>query len=394
MFFDVKAYIRFIRLFFFRSWRDVPFRMTPRRVCVFALCLFLFTVFELFTAVCMLLDNVFFPGYRRIRVDKPLFIVGPHRSGTTYLQQLIARDESQFFCFKTWEIVFPSILQKKVLAWCGRVDRKLGGRLEARIRQREARTLGAFRATRRSLFEPVEEDKLFVHTFSMPWLLWFLHPDEDLPAAVAFDERGTERERARTMRFYLACIKRQSYFAGGDRRFLSKAPVSCFRIRSLYRYFPGCRMIYTIRNPLEGVASMLDTGRSAGRAVGALDHWDVYQGQFYEVIKEMYRYPLAQFEQADERTYALIVHDDLLHNLNQTIRSVYEKFGYELSPAFAAVLAEQDAKQRRFRSPHQYSLAEFGLDPERIRKDFGFVFERFSFGAGTAPAEPPGHGSN
>jgi hypothetical protein len=394
MFFDVKAYVRFIRLFFFRSWRDVPFRMTPFRVCVFAACVFLFTVFELLTAVCMLLDNVFFPGYRRIRVDTPLFIVGPHRSGTTYLQQLIARDESQFFCFKTWEIVFPSILQKKFLAWCGRIDRKLGGRLEARIRQREARTLGAFRATRRSLFEPVEEDKLFVHTFSMPWLLWFLHPDGDLLGAVTFDEHGTESDRARTMRFYLACIKRQAYFAGGDRRFLSKAPVSCFRIRSLYRYFPGCRMIYTIRNPLEGVPSMLDTGRSAGRAVGAFDNWNVYQGQFYEVIREMYRYPLTQFERADERTYALVVHDDLLHDLDRTIRSVYEKLGYALSPAFAAVLAEQDAKQRRFRSPHEYSLAEFGLDPERIRKDFGFVFERFSFDSRRAPAEAPGHGSN
>jgi len=391
MFFDVRTYVRLIRLTFFRRWRDRVFRMTPARACGFALLLLLFSVFELFTALCLMLDNVFFPGYRRVTPDKPLFIVGPFRSGTTFLQQLIAKDDSQFFCFRTWEIIFPSILQKKALAWCGRLDRKLGGRLEALIRRREARTLGAFRATRRSLFEPVEEDKLLVHMFSLPWLLWFLDPDGDLPRAMAFDQRGTDRDRTRVMRFYLGCIKRQAYFTGGGRRFLSKAPLACFRIQSLYRHFPGCRMIYTIRNPLEAVASMLGTGKAAGEAaLGTFDNWRAYQGQFYEVIKEMYRYPLAQFAQADERTYALVVHDDLLQNLDQTVRGVYEKLGYAVSDAFAAVLAEEDRKQRQFRSPHPYSLTEFDLDPELVRKDFGFVFERFAFDSWTSAPSPSG----
>ena len=381
MFFDFSAYIRFIRLTLFRRWRDLPFRMTPARAVRFALLFLLFPVFELFTALCLMLDNVFFPGYRRITVDKPLFIVGPHRSGTTFLQQLLVKDDTQFFCFRTWEIIFPSILQKTVLAWCGRLDRKCGGRLEARIRRREAQTLGTFRATRRSLFLPVEEDKLLIHTFSEPFLFWFLHPEGDLPGAMAFDERGSDRDRDRIMRFYLGCIKRQAYFAGGGRRFLSKAPVSCFRIRSLYRHFPGCRMIYTIRNPLESVASALKMVKGTGQALGLFDNWRAYQGPFCELIKEMYRYPLAQFAQADERTYALVMHDDLLQDLNRTIHGVYEKLGYAVSETFAAVLAAEDERQRQFRSPNRYALADFNLDPEQIRKDFGFVFERFDFDA-------------
>jgi hypothetical protein len=385
MYFDFKTYFLFMYRAFFRS-REAHFRMTPTRAIALALFfLLLFPLFELFTALCLMLDNVFFPGYRRIRLDTPLFIVGPHRSGTTFLQKLISKDETQFFCFRTWEILFPSILQKKVLAWLGRLDRRAGGPVEATIRRHEARILGEFRASRLSLLEPAEDDKLELHTFSSHALLWFAH-SKGLEWSLHFDEKASERDRERIMGFYHRCIQRQAYFKGGDLHFLSKAPFACFRIRTIYHYFPGCRLIYTIRNPLDGVPSMMSTAKTFAEALANLDSWKAYKALAYETIKKMYRYPLAQFAQADERSYALVVHHDLLHNLNETVRRLYEKFGYELGEEFAAALAEADQKQREFRSTHQYSLEQFGLDREQILTDFQDIFERFGFDT-RAPAK-------
>jgi hypothetical protein len=42
-----------------------------------------------------------------------------------------------------------------------------------------------------------------------------------------------------------------------------------------------------------------------------------------------------------------------------------------------AELLQQENKQRTFKSGHQYSLEEFGLDERRIREDFKFFYDNY-----------------
>ena len=64
-------------------------------------------------AIGMVLDPLFFPRLRRTRVKAPIVIVGNPRSGTTFLQRLMARDTANFSCLKMWEIFFaPSITSR------------------------------------------------------------------------------------------------------------------------------------------------------------------------------------------------------------------------------------------------------------------------------------------
>ena len=379
MYFDFRTYFRFLYLAFFRA-RDVHFRLTPRRVVGLLLFFVLFPLFELCTAICMLLDHVLFPGFRKLRIEKPLFIVGPHRSGTTYLHRLLSRDEAQFFCFRLWEIVFPSILQKKVIRLLGRIDRKLGGRGEAALQRHEERRLGDYYAKihKLSFFEPEEDDKLQAHTCSTLALLWFVHAGE-LDWLLHFDEQAREKDKQRIMRFYVGCLKRQAYDAGGGRRLLSKAPFGCLRIRSLYEYFPDCRVVYTVRNPLDAVPSMLDVARHIWTAAAKLDNWQAHQAWTYELIRTMYDYPLAALDAADPATYELAMFQDLLDNPGATVRAMYAKFGYHLGSEFDAALREEDTVQRGFQSRHEYSLDQFGLTADRVVADFEDVFERFRF---------------
>lgn len=382
MYFDFKTYFRFFYLTFFRA-KDSHYRLTPRRAGWLLAFFIFFPLFELFNALCMLLDHVFFPGFRRVTLDKALFIVGPHRSGTTYLQRLLDRDADQFFALRLWEIVFPSILQKKGIALIGRLDRRLGGHIAAAIRRRENRRLGDHyqqRIHETSFFEPEEDDKLTAHTFSTLALLWFAFANaEELDWLLFFDEKASEKDKDRIMGFYRACLKRQAYFRG-NRILCSKAPFASLRVKSIYRYFPGCRVIYTVRNPLAAVPSMLDIARLIMRAAGNLENWEAHQGWLYGMIREMYRYPLAVLDQADPASCQVIVHDDLLKRPRETIRDFYAKFGYVLSPAFDELLKKEDEKQRRFSSRHSCDMKEFGLTPEKIKADFDFVFDRYRFG--------------
>jgi hypothetical protein len=62
--------------------------------------LVLLSVWALYHAICMELDKVFFPRYRKTQIKNPVFIVGNARSGTTLFQRLLSADEDNFVYFK------------------------------------------------------------------------------------------------------------------------------------------------------------------------------------------------------------------------------------------------------------------------------------------------------
>ncbi|MFH0907926.1 MAG: sulfotransferase [bacterium] len=378
MYVDVRTYFRFMYLALFRG-RDVYHRPTARRTIGLLAFFLLFPLFELFTAICLLLDHVFFPGFRRIELERPLFIVGHPRSGTTYLHKLLAQDDRQFFSIRAWEAFFPSILQKKVMAWVGRVDRKLGGRLKAGIERREQRRTEKFRHIHEmGLFALAEDDRFFLHSFTSQGLLWLIHPCE--PGwQFYFDEKVTERDCERVMRFYRACLKRQAYFKGGHRNLLSKSPLASLRVRSLSRYFPGCRFIYTVRDPLEAVPSLLSFGKTFWESNPNIRNADTQQRWLYEGIRETYRHPLASLKEADPATWEIVRHADLLRETAQRVRATYAKLGYTMSQEFENVLERENEKQRSYRSGHPTSLEPFGLTHEQVFEDFKDVFDQCKF---------------
>ena len=78
------------------------------------------------TAVCFFLDGIVFPGLWRTRVHKPVFIIGHARSGTTLAHRLMSADE-RFSVFKYYELLLPSLLQKKLVRAAAWIDAHLLG---------------------------------------------------------------------------------------------------------------------------------------------------------------------------------------------------------------------------------------------------------------------------
>ena len=66
-------------------------RLTPKRFGVLLIVAGLYCLAEITAWIGFLLDSIFFSGYRDQPVRKPVFIIGPPRSGTTFLQRLLAR---------------------------------------------------------------------------------------------------------------------------------------------------------------------------------------------------------------------------------------------------------------------------------------------------------------
>ena len=76
-----------------------------------------FALLQLRQAISVLtmgMDRVLSPGYRKQTIDRPIFIVGNPRSGTTFLHRLLL-GAGDMAAFELWEMLFPAITARKLL---------------------------------------------------------------------------------------------------------------------------------------------------------------------------------------------------------------------------------------------------------------------------------------
>jgi hypothetical protein len=69
----------------------------------------------------------------------------------------------------------------------------------------------------------------------------------------------------------------------------------------------------------------------------------------------------------------------MVANPEQMIRAIYERFGLEVSSAYAEVLWQETIASHQYQSRHDYSLQETGLTRKQITSRFRPVFNRFGF---------------
>jgi hypothetical protein len=71
--------------------------------------------------------------------------------------------------------------------------------------------------------------------------------------------------------------------------------------------------------------------------------------------------------------------EDLQNDLAPTIRTLYERLGFQMTPEFEAYIRAQDTRQKTYTSTHHYDPASYGLSETGIYKEFSDIFERFSY---------------
>lgn len=363
----------------FRS-KGTDARLTPGRIKMLLFLTPAFSFFFILNWICMLLDEIIFRGFRKIEPEKPLFIVGPPRSGTTFLHRVLARDE-QFSAMRLWEILFaPSIIQKKILRALGRIDDRLGNPLTNFVLKREEKIFHNFNKMHPvSLFAAEEDDGILFNIFASYFLVMPLPFYDKIRPFVHFDEELPEKERMRIMNFYKSCVKRHIYVFGKEKHFLSKNPAFSSKIETLNKIFPDARFIYTIRTPLEGVPS----------ALSLITHFievfcdfgeDTEKNEFIlDLLSHWYRYPMEKIALLPNERHAVIEYSELISDPMAVIVRAYGRMDYELSSKTLLVLAEENHNVRSYRSRHVYDFGSYGLTPEQVETDYTDVMDQFGY---------------
>jgi len=381
MAFDFRGWFRFA-VAWLRSTR-----WTTRRVAIVAAYFILFPLIELYVWTGLLLDHVLFGRFRSQPVEQPVFIVGNPRSGTTFLHRLLSRDAGRYRTMKMWEILFaPAITQRVLVRALAAVDRAVGGPLRRRLDRIEAGWQEQNVMHEVSLLEPEEDDYLLLHIWSALTIgLSSGLPELAMPYTF-FDDALPARERRRVMRFYRRCVQRHMLARGHAPgvHYLAKNPALCPKLDTVLEFFPDARIIYLVRSPLEMIPSYVSMMEFSWATLGAAAEDGALADYVIRMAAHWYRYPLERLDREPEDRRAIVRYDDLVSDPETTVRRIYERFGFDVGPAFAEVLREESARARGYRSRHRYDLEALGLSRERIVEECREVFERFGFDSGAA----------
>jgi hypothetical protein len=329
--------------------------------------------------LCFFLDDIFFPGYKTQPIEKPLFIIGNLRSGSTFLHRLLSRDSETFTSLTTWDIYLtPSVIQKKITKFVSRLDHKLGGHLHRLLYAFDRRTLGQFKIHRISFFQPEEDENILLHIWDSFWVSFLFPFMDEMPNYQHFDEAFPPERKRLIMSFYKSMLRRHMY-ATGKKYFVAKNPAFSPKIETLLEFFPDARIIYLARNPLDMLPSTVSWINYARRVFTEPNEKYLYLDEIVDFTQHWYRYPLRYLDAHPSPRHLILNYDDLIQRPEQVIRSFYEQFGYPDKPGLDRIVDAAVKETLSFKTDHIYSYEEMGFTRQQIVEIYADIFERFGF---------------
>ncbi len=301
------------------------------------------------------------------KVERPLFVLGLPRTGTTILYGLIAQDPAHRSPL-SWEVAHPmpppetatyesdpriaaterDFDQVKSLAPTFQAIHPMGAKLP-----QECISITACE------FESVQFELLF-----------------DIPT---YQEWYKQRSMRESYRFHRKFLQHLQSRCPGE-RWVLKSPAHLNTVESLLAEYPDAMIVQTHRDPLAVTPSVSSLEYSM-RGI-ATDHNDphvigeqqtrLWSGFLDRCVATRDGHP----EHADQ--FVDIQFTDILADPIACVRKVYDHFGLELtSEAESRMRAFQEEHRHEKHGKHHYTLEMFGLDTEGVSRHYANYCERF-----------------
>jgi hypothetical protein len=338
-----------------------------------------FGMLAITVTIAGLLDELFFPGYRRQAIVQPIYIVATPRSGTTFLHRLMCLDE-RFTWLKLYHTLLPSALLMKGLQLLSRLDRRIGSPLHRLNQWASARAFNGWKGIHDTGFDRAEEDEM-VWLFSMlsPGLVLLFPWPADFPEAL-YPDRLPDRSRRKLSAWYGRFLRKHAHVVGRGRTLLAKNALIAGRVEATLAAVPDARFVHLVRHPYEAIPSLLSMFtmpwwthspqlRRDGPEVKALAEMTV---EYYLRMGRL------EEELGPERVVT-VRYDALMADPEGTVARIYTRLGLGMDDGLRARLRQELATARDFRSGHQYSLEEYGLSRDWVFERLPDVFASHGF---------------
>ena len=284
------------------------------------------------------------------RLDKPVFIIGMPRSGSTFLHELLSADP-ECRAPRVWEVMFPVAAHRngqsdrkrriRKAEFCLWWFRRLAPQADA-VYPMRARTPHECVAIHSYTFLSEE----FISTCRIPTYEAFLH-GADLTPAYAWERRFLQH-------LQLDCP---------TRRWILKSPDHVNGLAALFSVFPDASIIQTHRNPVEVLESSTVLTRVLRGLYGPRgDYGEIWAREAKSLAERMDRF--IQFRdrhpELAER-FVDVKYSELVANPLATVRRIYRQLDAPLTPEAAERMQLLASGRSRYRGRRA------SAPPDRLR---------------------------
>ncbi|HEY5624799.1 MAG TPA: sulfotransferase, partial [Gammaproteobacteria bacterium] len=327
------------------------------------------------------------PEIEAVRVERPLFITGLPRTGTSILHELLGCDPAVRVPFE-WEVRHPCppptaedlavVDEQEALALAGLIHPTTTHTSRKERAERAIRLWTEIIPEYDTMHElgarlPVECIKLFCHEFRSDHLA----AEHQVPSYAAWLAGADMRPAYAYHRSMLQLLGWR--FRG--RRWVLKAPSHLAWLDALSAVYPDACIVQTHRDPLRvmgSVASVLvATARVRSDEVDdqRIAAWFAPESclALLEGADEV------RVREAQETRFYDVRYADLMRDPIATVAGLYRHFGFELTPiARDAMIAYMAAKPKDKHGTHLYGFDETGCDRATERLRFAPYMKRYA----------------
>lgn len=325
--------------------------------------------FNLSNRLKIIADRKRFPGIAEEVVERPLFILGLPRSGTTAMQALLAADPRARTTLH-WELLNPSPPPQTASYLTDPRIALAETQVEAMVKATpEIRTRHPFDARLPEecgrLFDLAVMNQGAVGNYYVPsYLNWLL----------AHDYRDGYPIHKLALQHF------QHRHKGSH--WVLKSNKHLFTLERLFETYPDLRLVWLHRDPattMPSLCSFIQTNRRRlkpdmdPRALGP--EWTTMQ----EIA--LRRGLSSRDRLGVEAQICDVSYAEMMRDPAATVARIYARFGMDFDERVRdGVLGWLKANPQDKFGRHSYDPADFGLDPASVRERFGFYTDRFEVG--------------
>jgi hypothetical protein len=308
-------------------------------------------------------------------IEKPLFLTGLPRSGTTYFQYLFDAEPSMRM-LRFWEgqrpcpppAVDPASARNRIEACAQDVLKARNDPLHAKIAEIHLTDVEG----------PEECLPLLEQTFANVGHYWtYRIPSYFARCLDTVDLLACYAHHKRVLQLL--------QWKSDPKRWVLKWPCHLVALPQLLDVYRDASFVMTHRDPVQALASNCSlTALLRRSSAGSVDLHEI--GQQMKAMVLVYLQRLVDF---DQRYGGRIAHVDYQTAVDQpqvAVAAAFERLGIEMTDRFAqSIIAWRQDNPPGKRGSHVYALEDYGLDAEAVAAEYAFYIRRFD-----VPAEGAG----
>ncbi|MGE4303018.1 MAG: sulfotransferase [Novosphingobium sp.] len=305
-------------------------------------------------------------------IEKPLFVFGLPRTGTTLAINLLASDPARR-SFLRWESHDPVPPARPEELHAGPRWQKMDEQTKVALQYMPQIAAIHFEEADsptecQFLMTPSFCSQVYESQADIPgYREWFLHKADYLPA-FRFHKRYLQMLQANT---------------GG--RWTLKNPWHPLYLPALKEVYPDAQLVMTHRDPADVLGSIGSLIENVRKIYSDDVDLETIGQQFVETFQIMIERQDAFRAQHGQDAIYDVQYADVMKDPIGQVRGIYDHFGEPFTAeAEAAMHAYMDANPKGKHGKHEYSLERYGLSREGVHKTFGDYIERYGIPVKTA----------